>query len=154
MKKINNINFKKAMGKFATGVTVISINHKNLFLGKTVNSFTSLSLNPPLILFSLDKKSSSLSKFKRSEMIGINVLSYRQKKLSKYYAEKNNVWGSAKFFLSKKNIPLLEDSVVNLVCKKIKNISAGDHIIFICKIIELYYKDASRPLIYVNNKYI
>ena len=65
MKKINSISFKKAMGKFVTGVTVISINSNNIYVGKTVNSFISLSLNPPLVLFSLDKKSFSLTKFKK-----------------------------------------------------------------------------------------
>ena len=54
MQKVNNTNFKKAMGKFATGVTVITINYKKTYFGKTVNSFSSLSLNPPLVLFSLD----------------------------------------------------------------------------------------------------
>ena len=79
MKKINNSNFKKAMSNFATGVTIISINYKDTFIGKTVNSFSSLSLNPPLILFSLDKKSSSINKFKISKNIGISFLSNKQK---------------------------------------------------------------------------
>ena len=64
-KKINNNNYKKAMSTFATGVTIISINDNDIFIGKTVNSFTSLSLNPPLVLFSLDKNSFSLKKFEK-----------------------------------------------------------------------------------------
>ena len=56
MKKINSALFKKALSKFATGITIITMSQKENFLGKTVNSFASLSLNPPLVLFSLDKK--------------------------------------------------------------------------------------------------
>ena len=73
MKKINNKLFKKVLGKFATGITVVSINNKGDKIGKTVNSFTALSLSPPLVLFSLDKKSSSLIKYKKSKLFGINI---------------------------------------------------------------------------------
>ena len=94
MKKINNKNFKKALSKFSTGVTIISINYNNNFLGKTVNSFASLSLKPPLILFSLDKKSSSLKKYMESNNIGISILAKNQKELSKFFANKNKNWKS------------------------------------------------------------
>ena len=79
MKTINKKLFKKAMSKFTTGITVISVNYNNRFIGKTVNSFSSLSLEPPMILFSLDKKSSSLKEFLKSEYIGINILKHNQK---------------------------------------------------------------------------
>tara|TARA_B100000686_G_scaffold265683_1_gene280221 strand:+ start:282 stop:749 length:468 start_codon:yes stop_codon:yes gene_type:complete len=154
MKKINNKNFKKAMSKFATGVTVVTINHNDIFFGKTVNSFSSLSLKPPLILFSLDKKSSSLKKYKKSKYIGINILSIKQKKLSKYFANKNRQWKKMKFFLSKKNTPMLKDSLVNLLCKKNKTLPSGDHVIFICEIKEFFINEKLKPLIYINNKYI
>ena len=91
MKKINNNYYKKAMAKFATGITVITINDDDdNFIGKTVSSFSSLSLNPPLILFSLDKKSSSLSKFIKNKSIGINILSKKKKNISIHFSKKNN----------------------------------------------------------------
>ena len=153
MKKINSISFKKAMGKFVTGVTVISINSNNIYVGKTVNSFASLSLNPPLVLFSLDKKSFSLTKFKKSKFIGINFLSNKQKNLSTHFANKKN-WGSTKFFLSKNNVPMIEKSIVNLNCQNIKTMPSGDHIIFICKVSELHINKSLKPLIYLKNKYV
>ena len=79
MKKINSKLFKLAMSKFATGVTIVTLNNKGLFTGKTVNSFASLSLDPSLVLFSLDKNSSSLNNYKKAKYLGINILSYRQK---------------------------------------------------------------------------
>ena len=153
MKKINSSNFKKAMSNFATGVTIISINYKNTFIGKTVNSFSSLSLNPPLILFSLDKKSTSINKFKISKNIGISFLSNKQKELSIYFSKKNSLWGNTKFFLTKNKIPLIERSVINLNCVSIKKVPSGDHIIFICKVNEIFSSKKLKPLIYVNNKY-
>ena len=153
MKKINSYNFKYSMSKFATGVTVVSINDNNTFIGKTVNSFSSLSLKPPLVLFSLDKKSSSLSKFKNKSYIGINILSIKQKKLSEYFANKKSKWGNTEYYLSRNRVPMIKNSVVNLSCQKIKTLVNGDHIIFICKVIETNINEKIKPLIYVNNKY-
>jgi len=154
MKKINNIYFKKAMAKFATGITVITINDKNNFIGKTVNSFSSLSLNPPLVLFSLDKKSSSLSKFTKAKSIGINILSKQQKNISIYFSKKNNNWGDIKYYLSKNHIPMIDNSLVNLSCKRIKSIPTGDHILFICEIVELDMHSKVQPLIYLESNYL
>ena len=86
MKKINNSNFKKTLSKFTTGVTVVATHNNFNLVGKTINSFSSLSLSPPLILFSLDVKSSKLSIFKRS--FTISILSNKQKEISKNFAKK------------------------------------------------------------------
>ena len=152
MKKITSRNFKNAMSKFATGVSVISINHNNVFIGKTVNSFASLSLKPPLVLFALDKKASSLNKFKNSKFIGINFLSSKQRNLSSTFANKNNAWGKTKYFLSKENIPMIKNSIVNLSCQNIKTQTIGDHVLFICKVLKLKSDESIKPLIYLNKR--
>lgn len=152
-KKFKNSNFKKALSKFATGITIISINYKNIFYGKTVNSFASLSLNPPLVLFSLDKKSSSLNKFLKSNYIGINFLSKKQKNLSQLFSNKKNLWGDTEYFLTKESIPMIDNALVNLSSKNYKTLPSGDHIIFICKIIDIKINKSAKPLIYLNNKY-
>ena len=88
MKKISSNLFKKSLSKFVTGVTIITINNNNIYLGKTVNSFTSLSLNPPLVLFSLDIKSSSINLYRKAKFLGINILSKNQILLSKKFSNK------------------------------------------------------------------
>ena len=153
MKKVNITSYKDAMSKFATGITVITINNNNRYFGKTVNSFSALSLKPPLILFSLDKKASYLKEFVKSRFIGINFLSKKQKKISLHFSNKNSKWNSNKYFLSNNKTPLLNDSLVNLCCKNIKKLKNGDHIIFICEIIDLKINDLLEPLIYVNKKF-
>lgn len=152
-KQVSNYSFKKALSKFATGITIITINSKNEFIGKTVNSFASLSLNPPLVLFSLDRKSSSLKKFLESKYIGINILSKKQKNISQYFSNKKETWGDTNFVLSKEKIPLIKNSVVNLSCKTLKKLPNGDHVIFICKVVSIKIDKSLKPLIYLNNKY-
>ena len=153
MKKINSNLYKLAMSKFATGVTVVSINYNNNYIGKTVNSFSALSLDPPLVLFSLDKKSSSIQQYKNSKYFGINILAKNQKKISPHFSKQKPKWGDTSYFLTTNNIPLIKNSSVNINCKKIKNISQGDHIIFVCKIIEVKIFN-KKPLVYLNSKYI
>jgi flavin reductase (DIM6/NTAB) family NADH-FMN oxidoreductase RutF len=154
MEKINNNLFKLTMSKYATGVTIVTINKKKLFLGKTVNSFASLSLTPPLVLFSLDKKSSSINDFKKTKYLGINLLSNKQKNLSKFFSMNKALWGNTPFFLSKNKTPLIRDCLANIDCEKIKLINQGDHIIFICKIKFVKINKKIKPLIYVNSQYI
>ena len=154
MKKINSYLFKSAISKFATGVTIITINNNNNYIGKTVNSFASISLNPTLALFSLEKKSSSLKSFAKSSFVGINILSKNQKKLSIYFSKLKPRWGDIKFFLSKNNVPLIEGSLANFNCRNIKTISKGDHVIFICKIFEVQINTKLKPLVYFNSNYI
>lgn len=154
MKK-NNLNlFKLALSKFATGLTIISINAEKEFVGKTVNSFASLSLNPPLVLFSLDKKSTSLQLYKKAKYIGINILSNKQKDLSEYFAKNKPKWDNINYFLTKNKIPMIKNSVANIDCEKIKTISQGDHLIFICKVNEIKVNKNEKSLIYLNSKYI
>ena len=154
MKKINSFLFKSAMGKFITGVTIITINKNNNYIGKTVNSFASISLNPPLVLFSLGKKSSFVKNYVKSSFFGINILSKKQKRLSIYFSKIKPKWEDIKYFISKNNIPLIEGSLANLNCKKITTISQGDHIIFICKVLEGKISTKLRPLVYLNSDYL
>ena len=68
MKKVNINNFKKTLSKFSTGITVVCVKKNKKIYGKTVNSFNSLSLKPPMVLFSLGNYSSSLNQFSNSKL--------------------------------------------------------------------------------------
>ena len=118
MKKINKKLFKKAVGNFITGVTVIGIKSKEKYIGKTINSLSSLSLEPPLILFSIDKKSSSIRKFKKNIFLSVNILNSKQEFISKLFSEKESDWNSIKFKESKNNTPIIKNVYikVDLTC--------------------------------------
>ena len=154
MKKINKDNFKKTLSAFATGITVVATKYNSILYGKTINSFSSLSLSPPLILFALDKKSSKLNIFKKSETITINILSKKQQIISNNFAKKNPDWKDIQYNLLKNGNPIIKNCVSNLDCKIIDKIKKGDHLIFICKVLKVINNDKLKPLIYYNSKYL
>ena len=154
MKKINKQNFRKTLSKFSTGITVVATSKDSILYGKTINSFSSLSLSPPLVLFSLDLKSSKLSIFRNSKIISINVLSKKQKYISNNFAKNNPDWEIIEYKLLKNGNPVIKNCISNLDCKIIDKIKKGDHIIFICKVISAHNNDKLEPLIYFNSKYI
>ena len=154
MKKINKDNFKKTLSTFATGITVVATKCNSILYGKTINSFSSLSLSPPLILFSLDNKSSKLNIFKKSEKITINILSKKQKLISNNFAKKNPDWKDIEYETLKNGNPIIKNCVSNLDCKIIDKIKKGDHLIFICKVLKVINNDKLKPLIYYNSKYL
>ena len=153
MKKVNSQNFKKALSKFSTGITIIAINKNSVLYGKTINSFSSLSLSPPLILFSLDVKSSNLQIFKNSKFISINVLNEKQKFISENFAKSSTNWKNIDYELLKNGSPIIKNCISNLDCKILDKIKKGDHIIFICKVLKVMISDKFKPLIYFNSRY-
>ena len=154
MKKINSNLFKNTLNKFVTGVTIITICNNDFFIGKTINSFASLSLKPALITFNLDKNSSSVEKFTKTSFLGINILSKNQKKLSNYFSLKKPIWKDIPYTLSNNNVPLIKNCLSNIDCKIIKLITQGDHIIFICQVNSTKINNKKKPLIYLGSKYI
>ena len=153
MKKVNTRNFKKTLSKFSTGITVVCVKHNNTIYGKTVNSFNSLSLNPPMVLFSLGNYSSSIKQFSKTNFLSINILSSKQKKLSDNFASTKPNLENINFIEGKNKTAILPNCIANLECKLIDKIKKGDHIIFICKILELQSDEKLKPLLYFNSKY-
>ena len=153
MKNINKGNFKETLSTFATGITVVATNHNSILYGKTINSFSSLSLSPPLVLFSLDKKSSKLNIFKNSKTISINILSKNQEFISNNFAKTNPDWNKIEYENLKNGYPIIKNCVSNLYCKIIDKTKKGDHIIFICKVLQVLNNNKLKPLIYINSNY-
>ena len=153
MKIINKGNFKKTLSTFTTGITIVATNHNSILYGKTINSFSSLSLSPPLVLFSLDKKSSKLNIFKESKTVSINILSKNQEFISNNFAKKNPNWNEIEYDILKNENPIIKNCVSNLDCKIIDKIKKGDHIIFICKVLQVLNNTKLKPLVYYNSEY-
>ena len=153
MKKINKDNFKKTLSTFATGITVVTTRYNSILYGKTINSFSSLSLSPPLVLFSLDTKSSKLNIFKKCQTITINILSKKQQLVSNNFAKKIPDWKDIDYYSLKNGNPIIKNCVSNLDCNIIDKIKKGDHIIFICQVSQVVNNDKLKPLIYYNSKY-
>ena len=153
MKKVNTKNFKNTLSKFSTGITVICVKNNNSINGKTVNSFNSLSLNPPMVLFSLGNYSSSIKQFSKTKFLSINILSSNQKELSNNFASSSPKLENINFIEGKNKTAIIPNCIANLECELTDKIEKGDHIIFICKILELQSNDKLKPLVYFNSKY-
>ena len=153
MKKINTNNFKKTLSKFTTGVTVVCVKDKGIIYGKTINSFNSLSLNPPLVLFSLGNNASSVKNFINSKFLSINILAKGQENISNHFSKKKPSSKQIDFYNGKNNTSLINSCIANLECKIVDKIRKGDHIIFICKVINTQHNDKLKPLSYYNSNY-
>ncbi len=153
MKIIDKKNFKKTLSKFATGITVVATSKKSILFGKTINSFSSLSLSPPLVLFSLDISSSKLNIYENSKVVSINILSKKQIYISDNFAKNNPSWKNIEYYILKNGNPIIKNCISNMDCKIVDKIKKGDHIIFICQVKKLINNNKLKPLIYFNSKY-
>ena len=148
--------FIKTVSKFITGITIVTLgDSKKGFYGCTMNSFTSLSLNPPQILFCVDNRNSFIKEFKRNTLVNINILSDRQKDLSNKFASSPELrWKDTKFKVSKNDIPFFQDSLVVIETVIDKKIFSGDHLIIICGLRKIVHLKKGNPLVYFEGKYL
>jgi flavin reductase (DIM6/NTAB) family NADH-FMN oxidoreductase RutF len=120
------------MGNFATGITVVTTKDRSgAPYGLTVNSFTSVSLNPVLVLVCLDNKLSGLQTFKESRHFGVSILSEHQEDLSRMFAKKDSEKPPSIYFEGKLGLPLLNNSLAIMECETVEVYAGEDHQIFL-----------------------
>lgn len=147
---MNNRIFRDAMGKFTTGITIVTTEHKEEIVGMTVNAFMSVSLEPKLIAISIDKTVSMYPKLLETKQFGLSILKEEQKYISMVYAkqiEKQEV-----DLEELDGIPVIKDALVQLSCYVQDTIEAGDHTIFIAEVSELTM-DEGNPTLYYSGAY-
>lgn len=143
--------FRTAMGKFVTGVTVITTETKDDIHGMTANAFMSVSLSPKLITVSIDNRANMLEKIKESKKFAVNILSDRQKDLSMHFAGQVEIDREIEFgYLS--GVPILEGAIVSVACELDNSFVVGDHTLFIGKVIEIKMSEGN-PLIFYSGQY-
>jgi len=125
------------------------------FFGMTINSFSSVSLDPSLVLFSIDNKSANLALFKKNRYFSLNILSHDQLELSKAFAtpKNSNKWGVEPYFLGKLGNPIFHNSLGFFECEKQRVIKAGDHHIIIGKVLDFAKLSEQKALVYSRGKY-
>jgi flavin reductase (DIM6/NTAB) family NADH-FMN oxidoreductase RutF len=126
-------DFRNALGTYATGVTIITAAAADgRPFGLTCNSFASVSLNPPLVLWSLGIYSQSLSVFQNANHFAVNVLGLSQQALaSRFAASSEDKFAGVAHTAGLGNAPLLADSVANFQCRAVNRYYGGDHVIFL-----------------------
>ena len=143
--------FRKAMGSYPTGVTVVTAMAEGELFGVTINSFHSVSLEPPLISFCLNKASSKLAIFRDAEYFAVNILSSSQQEISSYYAFHRGEIGNV--FTDFQHWRLIKGAVAHIGCKRYCHYEGGDHIIILGEAVHIDYNDAM-PLGYLRGKYL
>lgn len=127
--------FRQVMGHFVTGVAVVTTKSQGKLVGLTVNSFTSLSLNPPLVLICLDSASQALPLFRESKIFAANFLTAKQVHLSRCFAvsskDRFEHFCYASYHVAATGAPILDDVLAFVDTRLIAEYPGGDHVIFV-----------------------
>ena len=147
-------DFRNALGTYATGVTIITaIAANGKPYGLTCNSFASVSLNPPLVLWSLGMFSQGLTIFQNASHFAVNVLGASQQALaSKFAKSSEDKFVGVDWTSGLGGAPLLADSVANFQCRSAGRYYGGDHVIFLGAV-EAYAYNRQEPLLFARGGY-
>lgn len=145
---------RNALGSFATGVTIVTTRSEDgNDLGRTANSFSSVSLDPPLILWSLSKTSSAFTAFKKSNYFAVHILAADQDSLSGAFASSSaNPFDRMDVKRGHDEIPLIEDCAARFECKTTYQYEGGDHIIFVGEVVDFQHS-STPPLLFHGGQY-
>ena len=155
---LNPSEFRKAMGCFATGVTIITLDLEGEVHGMTANAFASVSLDPLLVLVCVDHNTRTHAHMHAKKRFGINVLGEDQRAISEYYARPARAHGhaeaeaGARFDRTKQGTPKLQGALAYLECRLHSSEDAGDHTIFIAEVEDVEVREGD-PLLFFRGKY-
>jgi len=152
----DTVHFRQALGQFATGVTVITTRLADgSFRGLTASSFNSVSLTPPLVLWSLGTAANSLPIFSGNSHYVINVLSAEQAHMAKLFSSRgDDPWGIVEYELSRTGQPILKGAAAWFECHNRSRYPEGDHVIFVGEVEECQIAEpAAAPLIFHNGQF-
>ncbi|MGB7729943.1 MAG: flavin reductase family protein [Candidatus Acidiferrum sp.] len=150
--------FRRVMGSFPTGITVITAEREpGQVHGMTANTFTSVSLDPLLILVCVDQNAHLLGHVKAQRRFGVNILRDTQRQISELFAKPHQDVAEeerlgVRFRWTASGIPLLEDALAHLGCNVVAQYMSGDHTIFVAEVESLELKEGM-PLVYHRGKY-
>jgi flavin reductase (DIM6/NTAB) family NADH-FMN oxidoreductase RutF len=151
---IDRNELRRVMGHFATGVTVITtMNKDGQMLGLTANAFSSVSLDPPLCLISVDKKAESYGSFEESRVFTVNILASDQEALSRKFAVSGgNKFEGVAYRIGANGAPILNGALAYIECKLYAAYDGGDHTIYLGEVQQAEITE-SKPLLFFRGGY-
>ncbi|MGB8060870.1 MAG: flavin reductase family protein [Candidatus Sulfotelmatobacter sp.] len=155
---LNTTDFRKAMGGFATGVTIITMDLDGEVHGMTANAFASVSLDPMLVLVCVDHSTRTHAHLHAKKRFGVNVLCENQRAISEYYARPERTHqnaeaeAGARFERTVHGTPMLHGSLAYLECRLHSAQEAGDHTIFIAEVEDVVVREGD-PLLFFRGQY-
>ena len=146
---------RSALGRFATGVCVIStVTDSGQAVGMTANSFSSVSLDPPLVLWSLQNNSDVYDVFSSPRYFAINILAREHESHSNQYAKKgDHELDAAHYHLGKHGSPIIHDALVSFECELEATHEGGDHLIIVGRVRDLHERPDGEPLLFFSGGY-
>jgi flavin reductase (DIM6/NTAB) family NADH-FMN oxidoreductase RutF len=152
--------FRRACGQFATGIAILTtVDANGQPHGMTINSFTSLSLDPPLVMAAIARTSNLLAIFEATGYYAINILAANQKELSDRFARRiDNRFEGLEWQPGQSGVPLFSGALATFECRTVQVVSAGDHRVFIGEVesVMIQYREAegsSKPLLFFRGRY-
>lgn len=152
--ELDEMSIRGAMSEFATGVTIVTTQDEDIPIGFACQSFTSLSLNPPMILFTVMKSSRSWPHIEKTGTFAVNVLSEDQQNISAEFGRRGGLkFGVGEWSLSPLGNPLLHGGSVWIDCTVANVYEGGDHWIIVGNIQGIGKREAAHPLVYHRGSY-
>jgi 3-hydroxy-9,10-secoandrosta-1,3,5(10)-triene-9,17-dione monooxygenase reductase component len=152
---IDSRSLRNVLGCFATGVAVVTTRAAaGQHVAVTINSFSSISLDPPLISFALAKRANILKHFQSANSYAINILAHSQESLSNMFARPSSAdWKEIRFQEAENGCALLTDSLAQLECDPYREIDGGDHQVFFGRVVKLHLHSVIDPLLFYRGRY-
>jgi flavin reductase (DIM6/NTAB) family NADH-FMN oxidoreductase RutF len=147
--------FRAALGMFATGVTIVTARMDDgQIIGLTANSFNSVSLAPPLVLWSLSRAAASMAVFSAGSHYAINVLASDQKDLAERFATRgSDRWSGVTFEIGAGGAPVLHGAAASFECFNRSRYDEGDHVIFIGEVERCMHRAGASPLLFHGGRF-
>jgi flavin reductase len=151
-------DFRSTVGSFATGVTVVTTRGEEHAYGMTANAFSSVSLDPPLVLVCVIHPSEGAEHIQRNACFAVNILHAEQEPISRYFASRDRPRGRDAFRevshrLGVSGSPIIDGAVGYLDCRLDATHEAGDHLIFIGEVLEVGFNPDGEPLLFHGGRY-
>ncbi len=145
--------FRNALGSFATGVTIITTKDENGYVGTTASSFNTVSMDPPLILWSIDKRARALPAYEQGGHFCVNVLADDQMELSNRFArQQDDKFSGVDYKVNQHDIPMLEGCSTRFQCKTKYLYEGGDHMIIVGEVLDFDTSERD-GLLFHNGRY-
>jgi 3-hydroxy-9,10-secoandrosta-1,3,5(10)-triene-9,17-dione monooxygenase reductase component len=151
-------DFRDVMGRFASGVTVITTNGDAGPYALTANAFSSLSLDPPLVLVCVAKGGRAIERLMANGVFAVNILSGDQIAMSQYFASRDRARDASMLAEIAHRVGTTQAAILDGVaayvdCQIVASHHAGDHVILVGEVLDLGTSDAERPLVFYQGKY-
>jgi flavin reductase (DIM6/NTAB) family NADH-FMN oxidoreductase RutF len=147
--------FRESLGMFATGVTIVTARSaEGVLVGLTANSFNSVSLEPPLVLWSLARAAASMAALSTGSHYAINILAANQKQLAERFATKNiDRWADVAFIEGLGGAPVLAGAAASFECFNRSRYDEGDHVIFVGEVERCTHNAGASPLLFHGGRF-